>query len=174
MEKLNIMIILADDLGYGDINCYQKNGDPTPHLDALAENGLRFTDAHAMTAVCTPSRYNLLTGRYAWRSGSSKASFGNGMRHCLRRGAPPLLTFCVVMTIRPIALVNGIWVGGTRKDGSMAYEHCRFASMVSKIRPGENCQWEIDFRAPSAAVPCIAVLIRISASMFLTCALRLV
>src|SRR5215469_710560 len=65
----NIVFILADDLGYGDLGCY--NGDskiPTPHLDRLASQGMRFTDAHAPASVCTPTRYALLTGRYCWRS----------------------------------------------------------------------------------------------------------
>jgi arylsulfatase A len=65
----NIVVILADDLGYGDVGCYNAQSKiPTPHLDHLAAEGMRFTDAHAPDAVCTPSRYGLLTGRYAFRS----------------------------------------------------------------------------------------------------------
>ncbi|MEI7939081.1 MAG: arylsulfatase [Verrucomicrobiota bacterium] len=65
----NIVVILADDLGYGDVGCYNAQSKiPTPHLDRLAAEGMRFTDAHAPDAVCTPSRYGLLTGRYAFRS----------------------------------------------------------------------------------------------------------
>jgi arylsulfatase A-like enzyme len=65
----NIVVILADDLGYGDAGCYNKDSRiPTPHLDRLAREGVRFTDAHAPSAVCSPTRYALLTGRYAWRS----------------------------------------------------------------------------------------------------------
>jgi arylsulfatase A-like enzyme len=65
----NIVFILADDLGYGDLACYNSNSKiPTPHLDRLATQGLRFTDAHAPASVCTPTRYSILTGRYAWRS----------------------------------------------------------------------------------------------------------
>jgi arylsulfatase A-like enzyme len=68
-EKPNIVYILADDLGYGDLGCYNKNSKiPTPHLDRLASQGMRFTDAHAPTSVCTPTRYAILTGRYCWRS----------------------------------------------------------------------------------------------------------
>jgi arylsulfatase A len=67
--KPNIVVILADDLGYGDVGCYNhKSKIPTPHLDRLANEGMRFTDAHAPDAVCTPSRYGLLTGRYSFRS----------------------------------------------------------------------------------------------------------
>lgn len=65
----NIVVILADDLGYGDLRCYNPNSKiPTPNLDRLAAQGVRFTDAHTPSAVCTPTRYGLLTGRYAWRT----------------------------------------------------------------------------------------------------------
>ncbi len=67
--KPNIIYILADDLGYGDVSSLNP-GCPfvTPHFDRLSSEGMRFTDAHATSAVCTPSRYSILTGRYNWRS----------------------------------------------------------------------------------------------------------
>lgn len=65
----NIVFILADDLGYGDVSAYNPESKiSTPNLDRLAQGGVRFTDAHAPSSVCTPTRYALLTGRYAWRS----------------------------------------------------------------------------------------------------------
>jgi arylsulfatase A len=65
----NIILILADDLGYGDLGCYNPDSKiSTPHLDRLASEGMRFTDAHAPASVCSPTRYALLTGRYAWRT----------------------------------------------------------------------------------------------------------
>jgi arylsulfatase A-like enzyme len=68
-ERPNIIVILADDLGYGDVSCYNPQSKiSTPHLDRLAAEGMRFTDAHTPSAVCTPTRYSLLTGRYAWRT----------------------------------------------------------------------------------------------------------
>ena len=68
-SRPNILYILADDLGYGDVGCYNRQSRiPTPRLDQLAAEGMRFTDAHAPDAVCTPSRYGLLTGRYCFRS----------------------------------------------------------------------------------------------------------
>jgi len=67
--KPNIVIVLADDLGWGDLNCYNPDGKiPTPNLDALATAGMRFTDAHTNAAQCSPTRYGLMTGRYAWRT----------------------------------------------------------------------------------------------------------
>jgi arylsulfatase A len=69
----NIVVILADDLGYGDVGCYNPASRiPTPNLDKLAAAGVRFTDAHTPSAVCTPTRYGLLTGRYCWRTSLTK------------------------------------------------------------------------------------------------------
>ncbi len=69
-KKPNMVIIYADDLGYGDLQCYNPDhgGISTPNIDRLAAEGMRFTDAHSSSAVCSPSRYTLLTGRYHWRS----------------------------------------------------------------------------------------------------------
>jgi arylsulfatase A len=68
--KPNILIIYADDLGYGDVQCYnpERGKIPTPNIDKLAAQGMRFTDGHSSSGVCSPSRYTLLTGRYHWRT----------------------------------------------------------------------------------------------------------
>jgi arylsulfatase A len=67
-EKPNIVLILADDLGYGDVRCYNGQSKvPTPHIDRLAREGMRFTDAHSPCTVCTPTRYSLMTGQMAFR-----------------------------------------------------------------------------------------------------------
>ena len=69
-DKPNVLIIYADDLGYGDVQCYnrQRGKIPTPNIDELAAQGMRFTDGHSSCGVCSPSRYSLLTGRYHWRT----------------------------------------------------------------------------------------------------------
>ena len=68
-DKPIIVVILADDMGYGDVGVLNpKSKIPTPHLDGLARSGASFLDAHSGSAVCTPTRYGLLTGRYCWRS----------------------------------------------------------------------------------------------------------
>ena len=68
-SKVNIVLILADDLGYGDLSVYNPSSKiPTPYLNQLAAQGMRFTDAHSPSSVCTPTRYGILTGRYAWRT----------------------------------------------------------------------------------------------------------
>jgi len=68
-DRPNVVIILADDMGLGDLSIYNADSKiPTPHMDALARQGLRMTDMHSPSAVCTPTRYGLLTGRYCWRT----------------------------------------------------------------------------------------------------------
>ncbi|MDB2521231.1 sulfatase-like hydrolase/transferase [Flavobacteriaceae bacterium] len=65
----NIIYILADDLGYGDLSIYNQDSKiKTPHLDQLAREGMRFMDMHSTSSVCTPTRYSILTGEYAWRT----------------------------------------------------------------------------------------------------------
>lgn len=64
----NVLILYADDLGYGDLGCYNADSKiPTPNLDQLAKTGMRFTDGHSSSGICSPSRYSLLTGRHHWR-----------------------------------------------------------------------------------------------------------
>ena len=67
VHRPNVLIVLADDLGYGDIGCFGGQIS-TPYIDRLCSEGMRFTDAHSSSAVCSPSRYTLLTGRYHWRT----------------------------------------------------------------------------------------------------------
>jgi arylsulfatase A-like enzyme len=80
----NVVLILADDMGSGDIQSLQPSSRiPTPHLNQLAQQGMTFTDAHSPSAVCTPTRYGLLTGRYCWRT---------SLKHGVLGGySPPLL-----------------------------------------------------------------------------------
>ncbi|WP_134091291.1 sulfatase-like hydrolase/transferase [Olivibacter sp. XZL3] len=70
-KKPNILIIYADDVGYGDLSCYGASAVQTPYLDSLAKEGLRFTQAYAEASTCTPSRYAMLTGRYAFRNNAA-------------------------------------------------------------------------------------------------------
>lgn len=79
----NVVLVVADDMGYGDLGCYGATKIPTPAMDSLAAEGVRATDCHAASAVCTPSRYALLTGRYAWR--------GPLKRHVLFGHAPAII-----------------------------------------------------------------------------------
>ncbi len=76
-EKPNIVFILADDIGYGDLGCYGAVKVKTPNVDRLAAEGLRFTDGHSASATCTPTRYALMTGEYAWRKKGTGILPGN-------------------------------------------------------------------------------------------------
>ncbi|MBT3381286.1 MAG: arylsulfatase [Lentisphaerae bacterium] len=78
LSQPNVVYILADDMGYGDVSCLnEKSKIATPNLDRLAAGGMAFRDAHSSSAVCTPSRYSVVTGRYNWRS-AMKQSVLNG------------------------------------------------------------------------------------------------
>lgn len=68
IKKPNIVFVMADDMGYGDAGCYGAKKIRTPNIDMLASSGMKFMDTHSSSAVCTPSRYSVLTGRYAWRT----------------------------------------------------------------------------------------------------------
>ena len=87
----NIVLIYADDLGYGDVSCYNLDRGKirTPHIDRLASQGMRFTDAHSSSGVCSPSRYTLLTGRYHWRTRLQRGIVGKWERPLI---APDRLT----------------------------------------------------------------------------------
>ena len=72
----NVALIFADDLGYGDLGCYGATKVRTPNIDRLAAEGRRFTDAHSVSAVCTPSRFALLTGEYPLRGNGGRGVWG--------------------------------------------------------------------------------------------------
>lgn len=76
-EKPNVLIIFADDLGYGDLECYGAKNVTTPNVNRLASNGVRFTNGHAVASTSTPSRYSLLTGEYSWRRPDTDIAAGN-------------------------------------------------------------------------------------------------
>jgi arylsulfatase A len=85
-EHPNIIYILADDMGYGDVQCFNPQGKiPTPNLDNMAANGIKFTDAHTSSAVCTPTRYGILTGRYNWRSTLKSSVLGGYSKSLIKQ-----------------------------------------------------------------------------------------
>ncbi|VGO18554.1 sulfatase-like hydrolase/transferase [Pontiella sulfatireligans] len=92
-QRPNILILYADDLGYGDLSCQNPDSKiPTPHLDKLAAEGMRFTDGHSSSGLCTPSRYGLLTGRYHWRKFNDIArEFGSSKFDAARLTLPEML-----------------------------------------------------------------------------------
>ncbi len=93
-ERPNIVLILADDLGSGDPGCYNPESRTlTPSIDRLAAAGTRFTDLHSPSSVCTPTRYALLTGRYAWRGALKKGVLGGYSPALLEAGRPTIASF---------------------------------------------------------------------------------
>ena len=83
-DRPNIIFIMADDMGYGDVQALNaKSTIATPHLNRLAKEGMTFTDAHTPSAVCTPTRYGVVTGRYCWRTRLKKGVLGGS--------SPPLI-----------------------------------------------------------------------------------
>lgn len=94
MKRKNIIYILADDIGIGDISCYNPDSKlHTPHLDALAVEGIRFTNAHSTSALCSPSRYSILTGRYNWRSWLKQFVLNMGDRNMIDPGRMTVASF---------------------------------------------------------------------------------
>jgi len=90
----NVVFILADDLGYGDVRCLNPQGKiPTPHLDRLAAGGMIFTDAHSGSAVCSPTRYGVLTGRYSWRSRLKNGVLGGLSPRLIEPGRATVASF---------------------------------------------------------------------------------
>ncbi|MBM3310732.1 MAG: arylsulfatase [Candidatus Aminicenantes bacterium] len=148
----NIVLILGDDVGQGDLTCYNKDSKiPTPRMDRVAAGGVRFTDAHSPSALCSPTRYGLLTGRYAWRTRLQK--------FVLLSYDPPLIE-PTRMTVASLLKKSGYataWVGKwhvglewATKDGSPA------ENAIDRAAPGktdEKLQEVIDFTQPIRGGP---------------------
>lgn len=105
----NVIVILSDDVGWGDLGCYGSTRIKTPNLDALAREGMRFTDAHASAAVCTPTRYSLLTGQYSWRVNAT------GLDKGVANGDSPLLIPASAVTLPKIMKSAGYRTGAVGK-----------------------------------------------------------
>ncbi len=120
----NIVIVLADDLGYGSVGCYGAAADlvRTPHIDRLAREGVRFTDANTPSSVCTPTRYALLTGRYCWRSE-------------LKRGVSNVFDPLLIEPDRPTL-------------ASLLKRHGYQTAMIGKWHLGYGTDRRVDYTAP--------------------------
>ncbi len=149
MTKPNLIFILCDDLGYGDLQCYQPEGKiPTPHLDELAAGGVRFTDAHASTAVCTPSRYNVLTGRYCWRSRLKQGIVWEWDAPLLEEGRTTVADLLKANGYRTHCV--GKWHLGwdwACLDGSRAHEHVEFGVQTTRGPSRMELGFQIDYHA---------------------------
>jgi arylsulfatase A-like enzyme len=117
----NIVLILADDLGIGDLGVYNRESKiPTPAMDKLASEGMRFTDMHTPSSVCTPTRYALLTGRYAWRGTLKKGVLQGYSPYLIEAGRPTIASVLKEKGYRTAAI--GKWHLGLGSAGKTDYE----------------------------------------------------
>jgi arylsulfatase A-like enzyme len=146
-SKPNVVIIYVDDLGYADVGCYGAEGVETPNIDRLAAGGLRFTDAHCSAATCTPSRFSLLTGSYAFRNQAA-----------ILPGDAPLLIRPGTATLASMLKEAGYATGAVGKwhlglgDGYVDWNQA--------IRPGPlEIGFDYSFLLPATGdrVPCVYV-----------------
>ncbi|MEJ1154469.1 arylsulfatase [Microbacterium marmarense] len=151
----NIVLILADDMGWGDLGCYGASAIPTPRMDAMARDGVRFTDAHSSSAVCSPSRYSIMTGRYAWRSPLKQ--------HVLHSHAPAIIESnrpTVASELSASGYATGMfgkWHLGldwTRKDGTRLTAFGDDAQDDLLHRPEQYPADDIDYSQPFEGGPC--------------------
>jgi arylsulfatase A-like enzyme len=139
--KPNVVYILADDLGYGDVHCLNSDGKiATPNIDRLAAAGMAFTDAHGGSALCTPTRYGILTGRYCWRSPLKKEVLGGYSPRLIEPGRLTVPALLKQHGYRTAAF--GKWHLGMDwplKDGGVAKDYAD--------------QWKVDYTMPIANGP---------------------
>jgi len=155
-NRPNIVFILADDMGYGDVGAYNPDSKiSTPNIDALARQGVRFTDAHSPSAVCSPTRYGILTGRYAWRTWLSRGVVGGYTPPLIEPDRPTVASF-LQQSGYTTAMV-GKWhlgLGWVRKNGFVgtadnASEHWRGSWQDGDAEDG----MDVDFTKPSQGGP---------------------
>jgi arylsulfatase A-like enzyme len=138
-SRPNLLFILADDLGYGDVRAnYPDSKIATPNLDRLAAAGMRFTDAHSSSAVCTPTRYNILTGRYNWRTHLQSGVLG---------GYSPPLIAPDRLTVGKLLQQNGYTTAGIGK-WHLGMTWSRLSSATTNAEG-----WRIDYTQPIADGP---------------------
>ncbi|MEV0715532.1 arylsulfatase [Asanoa sp. NPDC050611] len=151
MNQPNILVVLADDMGWGDLGCYGSK-IPTPHIDALAAGGVRATDAHSASAVCTPSRYALMTGRYAWR-GPLKNFVLMGHGPALIEPSRPTLA----SVLRDAGYATGAFgkwhlgLGWRHRDGSVRDAFAPGATLHDDVKT--DFGHDIDYTAPVTGGP---------------------
>jgi len=145
----NIIIIYADDLGYGDISCYGATSVSTPNIDRVASQGLRFTNAHCTSATSTPSRYSMLTGEYAWRRKGTGIATGD---------APAIITpgrITIASVLKNAGYITGVvgkWHLGLGPEGG--------ADWNGEITSGPlDIGFDYNFLIPATGdrVPCVYV-----------------
>jgi arylsulfatase A len=153
MSRLpNVVVVLADDAGWGDFGCYGSQAIPTPHIDALAGQGVRLTNCHSASAVCTPSRYALLTGRYSWR--------GPLKNFVLMGHGPPIIEpsrLTLASVLRAAGYATGMFgkwhlgLGWRHRDGTVRNAFGPGASLHDDV--ATDAGDDIDYTAPFTGGP---------------------
>lgn len=137
-DKPNIVYVLCDDLGYGDVKCFNPEGKiATPNMDRLAKAGMMFTDAHSSSAVCSPTRYGIMTGRYNWRSRLKSGVLGGYSPRLIEQDRLTVPAFLKQHGYRTAAI--GKWHLGMDmplKEGGIAKDY--------------PDQWKVDYAKPIA------------------------
>lgn len=140
-DKPNIVFILADDLGIGDVKCLNSQGKiSTPHMDKLAAGGMKFTDAHTPSAVCTPTRYSVLTGRYNWRTALQKGVLGGLSPRLIEDGR---LTVAQMLKEKGYATAC---IGKWHLGMDWARPEGKIVEKLNIEKPDQN--WNVDYQAP--------------------------
>ncbi len=145
-EKPNLIVILADDLGWGDVSCNNPESKiATPNIDRIAREGMRFTDAHSSSGVCTPTRYSLLTGRYHWRTHLQSGVLGGFSRPLIAPERTTLASFLKAQGYHTACI--GKWHlgmdwplqgGGIADDGGDFSEDFPNKKRIDYLAPIEN------------------------------------
>ena len=138
----NIIYILADDMGVGDVKAYNPDCKfPTPNLDRLAADGMRFTDAHSNSSVCTPTRYGIMTGRYCWRTSKKRGVTGGLSPHLINPNRETVASLLKKQGYNTACI--GKWHLGmdwSLKDGTIASDKSsqNMVDLKAKIKQGPN------------------------------------
>ena len=153
--KPNIVYILADDMGYGDLSALNsKSGIQTPNMDKIVENGVHFTDAHTNSSVCTPTRYGIITGRYAWRSRLKKGVLNGYDTPLIEENRPTIATYLKTNGYSTACI--GKWhlgLGLQPKDGATSLSEKKGVSNVDfykKIKDPSNLGFDYSYIIPAS------------------------
>jgi arylsulfatase A-like enzyme len=140
-DKPNIIYVLCDDLGYGDVSCLNPNGKiKTPHMDRLAREGMIFTDAHSGSSVCTPTRYGVITGRYAWRTKLQNGVLGGLSPRLIEQGR---------LTVADLLKQNGYHTAAIGKwHLGMDWEKLPGKGVTELAIESREQAWSVDYSKP--------------------------
>lgn len=150
-DKPNFVFILCDDLGYGDVKCNNPEGKiATPHMDRMAARGMRFTDAHSSSSVCSPTRYGVMTGRYNWRSKLQSGVLGGLSPRLIEDGRMTVASMLKSQGYKTAAVgkwhLGMDWVKHSGKDvAELNIESAQQVNSVDFTKPATNTPTAVGF-----------------------------